>query len=107
MDGLQRIDETLLQIVKTLICDGWAAMGKSKNSSEKSLLPSKVELDGLWGIDCFDMFTKIVKTLICDFDRSVSKSTNLFRKVLYPKKSTSMDCNEFILLRHSPRQLRP
>ena len=61
---------------ETLICDLVAAVRKLTNSFVKSHLLSKVEVDGLQGIESFETFIEVVQTLICDSVAAVSKSTN-------------------------------
>ncbi len=54
--------------------------GKTSN------LLSKLETDGLQGIECFETFIEIVEACICDLSASMHKSTSLFYKNLLPFK---------------------
>ena len=68
------------EVLKSLICDLPAPVNRSKNRSEKSCLPFKVETDGEESASLLEVIIEVFKTLVCDPLTAVIKLTNLSSK---------------------------
>ncbi len=66
-------------------------LASQKNPSFKNHLPTKIEDNWLYCIECFETFTEAVQTLICDLLAPFSKSTNSCHKRYYWPPKVDVD----------------